>query len=184
MKTGALILILCLGVLSVSSFAADAPACSPSGIWYGGGDYKYVMTITPITGQTFATRGEGAFDNSALGYKGWTSFSGQLIKQKDGQYLTQGIGMFTTSSELPPPSNSLELDGIRGWMEFADCDHIKFTYDFFGAYFDLNKVPFIDLPDVSYLPPGGISETYHRMPTTCPACQAAATPFVPGRIKR
>ncbi len=179
-----LLLILSLSFLSLSSFAGNSPACSPSGTWYGGGDFRYMLTITPITGQRFAMRGEGAFDNAALGYKGWTSFSTQLVKLKDGRYVGYGIGMFTTSSELPPPLNSLELDGIRGWREFIDCENIRFSYDFFGAYFDLNKVPFIDQPDLNYLPPGGITETYRRMPTTCPACEAPQKPFFAGGNKR
>lgn len=173
--------ILCLLFLSVSSFAGNSPACSPAGTWYGGGDYKYILTITPVTGQRFAMRGEGAFDNTTLGYRGWTSFSSQFFKLKDGRYVGYGLEMFTTSSELPPPLSSLELDGIRAWMEFIDCDNIRFTYDFFGAYFDLNKVPFVDQPDVNYLPPGGITETYSRMPTRCPVCEAPQKPSVAGR---
>lgn len=176
-----LLLILCLACLNVPSFAGNSSACSPTGTWYGGGDFKYILTITPVTGQRFAMRGEGAFDNAALGYKGWTSFSNQLGKLEDDRYVSYGIGMFTTSSELPPPLISLELDGIRGWMEFIDCDNIKFTYDFFAAYFDLNKVPFVDQPDLNYLPPGGITETYRRMPTTCSVCEAPQKPFVVGR---
>ena len=176
-----LMLILCFAGLSVSSFAGNSSGCSPTGTWFGGGDYKYILTITPITGQRFAMRGEGAFDNATLGYKAWTSFSNQLAKLEDGRYVGYGIGMFTTSSELPPPLNSLELDGIRGWMEFIDCDNIKFTYDFFAAYFDLNKVPFVDQPDLSYLPPGGITETYRRMPTNCLVCETPQKAFVAGR---
>lgn len=180
MKTRVVLLIVCT-FLSIPCFANNPGACSPTGIWYGGGDYKYILTITPITGERFAMRGEGAFDNAALGYKGWTSFSSQLVKLEDGRYVAHGIGMFTTSSELPPPLNSLELDGIRGWMEFKNCNNIKFNYDFFGAYFDLNKVPFIDLPDLNYLPPGGITETYHRMPSKCPACGSSSMPILNDR---
>jgi hypothetical protein len=84
--------------------------------------------------------------------------------------------MYTTSFEMQPPLNSFELDGVRGWMEFIDCNHVKFSYDFFAAYFDLNRVPFVDLPDLNYLPSGGITETYTRMPSRCPACSFAAAP--------
>lgn len=168
---------------SASDLAQNTRACSPIGTWYGGGDYKYVLTIAPNGNGTFAMRGEGAFDNAALGYKGWTSFSSQFLKLKDGRYLGHGIGMFTTSSELPPPLNSVELDGIRAWMEFSDCDNIKVKYDFFGAYFDLTKIPFVDPPDLSYLPPGGILETYHRMPTKCDACGASFLPTAQLRQK-
>ena len=45
------------------------------------------------------------------------------------------------------------------WMEFIDCDNAKFIYDFFGAYFDLNKVPFVDQPDLNYLPVAALTPT-------------------------
>jgi hypothetical protein len=165
--------------MMIPALAQSAPntnACSPVGTWYGGSDYKYVSTITPITGATFAITSDPVFDNSSFGYKGWTSWSGQLLKTTAKGYVAQVIGMFTTSSELPPPPNSYEIDGARAHMEFIDCDTIQFAYDFFGAYFDLNKVPFVDPPDLNYLPPGGIVETYHRMSSTCPACSLPAAP--------
>ena len=73
---------------------------------------------------------------------------------------------------------------LRGWMEFTDCDNLKISYDFFGGYFDLNKVPFVDPPEVSYLPPEGLIETYHRMPTKCPACNVAAVATLQPQLRR
>lgn len=171
--------IVCCALMVTSAVAQSIPApgaCSPVGTWYGGSDYKYISTITPIAGQTFAITSDPVFDNGSFGYKGWTSWSGQIVKTTAKGYVTQVIGMFTTSSELPPPPNSYELDGARARMEFLDCDTLQFTYDFFGAYFDLNKVPFVDAPDLNYLPPGGIVETYHRMPGRCPACSLPTAP--------
>ena len=170
------LLIIACALLVLPSFAQNSPTCSLAGTWYGGSDYKYISTITPTTGQTFAITSDPVFDNASFGYKGWTSWSGQIIRTRAGRYVTQVIGMFTTSSELPPPANSYELDGARAWVQFIDCDHLQFSYDFFGAYFDLNKVPFVDPPDLNYLPPGGIVETYHRMHITCPACNLVAAP--------
>lgn len=168
------LLIICISVLVLPSLAQNSlvhKTCSPAGTWYGGSDYKYLTTITPIEGNTFAIRGEAVYSQGAWGYTGWTSWSGELVKTKDGRYVDHSISMYTTSFEMQPPVGSFELDAVRGWMEFLNCDTIQFTYDFFGAYFDLNKLPFVDLPDLNYLPPGGITESYSRMRTKCPACE-------------
>ncbi len=166
-----LVLILCLVFLSVASFAGNSPACSPTGTWYGGGVTKYILTITPITGERFAIRYEPVYSLVGLGKAAWTSVPGQLKRVEGNRYVGQAIIMSTTSSALPPPEDSYELDAVRSWMVFTNCDDIQLTYDFWGGYFGLNKVPFVDPPDVIYLPPGGFIETYHRMPTTCPACE-------------
>ena len=178
------LLIICCLLLVLPSFAQDSPSCSLAGIWYGGSDYKYISTITPISGQRFAITSDPVFDNASFGYKAWTPWSGEIIRTTARRYVAQVIGMFTNSSELPPPANSYELDGARAWVEFTDCDHLQFSYDFFGAYFDLSKVPFVDPPDLNYLPPGGIVETYQRMPSICPACSLAAAPSSQLRPRR
>jgi hypothetical protein len=173
------LLIISCALLVIPSLAQNLQGpnnCSLAGTWYGGSDYKYISTITPVTGQTFAITSDPVFDNASFGYKAWTSWSGELVKITARRYVAQVIGMFTTSAELPPPVNSYELDGARAWVEFIDCDHLQFSYDFFSAYFDLSKIPFVDPPDLNYLPPGGIVETYQRMPTTCPACSLPAAP--------
>jgi len=54
-------------------------------------------------------------------------------------------------------------------MEFSDCENIKISYDLYGLYFDLNKVPHIDPPDVN-VDVNGLVETYHRMPSACIVC--------------
>jgi hypothetical protein len=182
-----LLLIACCAFLVIPSMAQipqNHYNCSPSGTWYGGGDFKYVITITPLGGDRFAMRGEGAYSQAAWGYTGWTSFSSELIRLKDGRYVSYGIAMYTTSPEMQPPSNSIELDGVRGWLEFTDCNNVRASYDFYAAYFDLNKIPFVDPPDVNYLPPGGISETYHRMPTKCPACGLASVTAGQPQLRR
>ncbi len=76
------------------------------------------------------------------------------------------ISLYTTSSELPPPETS--YDAVRESVHFVDCDNIKATIYFFSAYLDLGKIPFVDTPDFSYLPPGEtIIETYRHVPTQC-----------------
>lgn len=173
------VLIICCALMAMPAFAQSVPnpnACSPVGTWYGGGDYKYMITISPTVGGSFAITSEAVYSNVAWGYAAWTSWSGQLINVSLRRYVAQEISMYTTSTAPQPPPDSFEVDGVRGWMEFVDCDNIKFSYDFFGAYFDMNKVPFVDPPDVSYLPPGGIVETYRRMTNTCPACSLPTAP--------
>jgi len=182
-----LLLIVCFPLLVIPSFGQNLQNynnCSPAGVWYGGGELRYVITLTPISETRFAMRGEGAYSQAAWGYTGWTSFSGELIKRKDGRYVGQEIAIYTTSPEMQPPLNSIEVDGVRGWMKFIDCDSVQFSYDFYGAYFDLNKVPFVDPPDVNYLPPGGISETYRRIPTRCPACSFVGVSAAPAQQRR
>ena len=179
-----MLLIMCCALLVVPSLAQNSSACSPTGTWYGGSDYKYMLTITPITGERFSTRYEAVYNNAAWGYAAWTSWSGELGRVSAKRYVGQATSMYTTSPEPQPPPASFELDAVRAWMEFTDCDNIKLSYDFFGAYFDLNKVPFVDPPDLNYLPPGGIVETYHRVPTTCPACSLAAAPTMQLRQRR
>ena len=124
------LLIICCLLLVLPGFAQNSPACSLAGTWYGGSDYKYISTITPITGQTFAITSDPVFDNASFGYKAWTPWSGEIIRTTARRYVTQVVGMFTTSSELPPPANSYELDGARAWVEFIDCDHLQFRTTF------------------------------------------------------
>ena len=181
-KALAIMATVALGLL-LAVPGASANVCSPTGTWYGGGDYKYLITITPITVNKFAITSEGVYSQAAYGYTGWTSWSGEL-KLQHGRYVAQSLSMYTTSPEMQPPINSLELDAVRGWMEFIDCNQIKFSYDFFGAYFDLNKVPFVDPVDLNYLPPGGISETYHRIPAKCPACTGSTAATLQPQLKR
>jgi hypothetical protein len=175
--------IVC-AMLAVAGVAQNTAACSPVGTWYGGGDYRYILTITPNHDGSFSMRGDGAYSFAAFGYAAGTSFSNQLVRVGPRLYVSQGIALFTTSYDPVPPPDSYEIDAIRGWAVMTDCDHIWFRYDFFAAYFDLNKVPFVDQPDMNYLPPGGIQESYRRMPGNCPACQQLPVPGPQMRQRR
>ena len=181
------LLIICCAFLVVSGFAQNLQGpnnCSPVGTWYGGSDVKYVLTITPAAGERFSVKAEVVLDMATIGVLGWTSWSGEFGKVSAGSYVGQYISMYTSSSEVPPPPSAYELDAVRGWMRFIDCNNIKITYDFYGLYFDLNKIPYVDPPDLS-VDPSGILETYHRMPTTCPTCGSiASVPMTQLRQKR
>src|SRR6516164_7265732 len=79
----ATLLIICCALLVIPSLAQNLQTpktCSLAGTWYGGSDYKYISTITPITGQTFAITSDPVFDNASFGYKAWTRVSGELVK--------------------------------------------------------------------------------------------------------
>lgn len=185
MKTSKLPIILCAIFLTIPTFAHDSNSCSPAGVWYGGSDYKYLLTITPLTENTFALQYEADFANSTFGYSAWTSWRGQLKRQANNRYDGQVISLYTTSSELPPPETSYELDAVRESVHFVDCDNIKATIYFFSAYLDLGKIPFVDTPDFSYLPLGEtIIETYRRVPTQCKVCDSFGAPSLRARNKR
>ncbi len=106
MKTSKFLFVLCFALLAIPAFAHDSNACSPVGVWYGGSDYKYLLTITPLADNTFALQYEAGFSNSTFGYSAWTSWRGQLKKQGFNHYVGQVISLYTTSSELPPPETS------------------------------------------------------------------------------
>ena len=166
---GKLSLICSCVLLAVSAVAQNVASCSPVGTWYGGSDVKYQLTITPITGETYAMRAEILGTLAGVGVNAWTQWSGQFIKQKSGVYLGQYISLYTTSTTFPPPPDSFEMDAVRGWMTFSDCDNMQIIYDFYGVYFDLEQVPFVDTPALAFNP-GPPGETYHRMPMECPVC--------------
>lgn len=176
-------LIICCVFLSISCIAQSPAACSPVGTWYGGSEVKYLGTIDPITGERVSARFEVVGSLQSLGFAAWTSWSGQFSKAKAGLYVGQYISMYTNSFAFPPAPNSYELDAVHNSMEFIDCDNIKITYDFYGVYFDLNKVPFVDPPDAGGDIPGGFVETYHRVPSTCPICGSSVTAPLHGHQK-
>ncbi len=176
--------VLCCVFLSVICIAQNPAACSPVGTWYGGADVKYLATITPITGETFSARFELVAPLQSVGYSAWTSWSGQFSRATARRYVVQYVSMYTTSSAFPPLENSYELDAVHGSMEFDGCDKFAITYDFYGIYFDLNKVPFVAQPDLGGdIPAPGIVETYHRVPNTCTVCGSSVTTSLHGHKK-
>ncbi len=167
--------IVCCAFLAISAFAQTPAACSPVGTWYGGSnEVKALLTIAPITGDQFTIRAQILGNVAAVGVPAWTSWEGQLVRSKANVYVAHEISMYTSSDTFPPAPDSYELDAVRGYLSFTDCNNIKFTYDFYGVYFDLNKVPFVDSPEISVDMTGSL-ETYHRMPTACPICGSVTT---------
>jgi hypothetical protein len=158
-----------------ASFPLFHKSCSIAGTWYGGGDYKYIVVITPTVDWKYAIRGEGAYSNAAFGYTGWTAFMGEVVQTGARRFSVQEIAVLTTSDAIVPPEDSIELDVVHATFELTGCDTFTASYDLFGAYFDLAKTPFVDPVDLSYLPPEGIHETYRRMPDKCPICGPAYT---------
>ena len=68
----------------------------------------------------------------------------------------------------------MEMDGVRGVLMFTDCDNIQIAYDRYLVYFDLNKIVFVDAPEIN-MDITGVVENYHRMPMNCPACSLSAS---------
>lgn len=170
-----ILLVICCALLSAFGFAQMPPGCSPAGTWYGGSDVKYLVTVTPVTGERFTIRADPAFDIPDLGYKAFTSWSGQLVRLSANRYVGQYISLYSTSSDVPPPPESMEMDGVRGYVSFTGCDNMRIAYDRYLIYFDLNKIVFVDPPDVD-IDITGLVETYQRMPMNCPACSLPAAP--------
>ncbi len=165
--------VICFVFLALSMFAQNSSSCSPVGTWYGGSDaVKALLTIAPITGEQFTIRAEILGDVASAGIPAWTSWTGQLVRSKGNLYTAHEISMYTSSPAFPPAADSYELDAVRGYLTFSDCDNIQFTYDFYGVYFDLTQIPFVDSPALSIDMTGSL-ETYRRMPTGCPICGSA-----------
>ncbi len=173
---GQVLLVICCVFLSVFSVAQNSASCSPVGTWYGGGDVKYLATITPITGDRFSAKFELVATPQTVGLSAWTSWSGEFSKAAAGRYVVQYVSMYTNSTAFPPPGDSYELDAVHGSMAFSDCDNITITYDFYGVYFDLSNIPFVDQPAFGGdIPAPGLVETYRRVPNSCPVCGSSVT---------
>jgi hypothetical protein len=166
---------------ALPSFARQEPAkeCSPVGAWYGGSIVAYHMTIIPtVPAGHYIMFAEGMYKDSVMN----SVYTGEVVKNGN---LYQGSIMQLATSDPdflnPPPIGKLP-DINAGWtsMEMLDCNTIRNTLPFFGAYFATNiwqpgivwktagKVPMVDAPDVDLLDlfNGGkpIVETYHRLP--------------------
>jgi hypothetical protein len=182
MKKAILLIFVMLAIpgmaqqMSYSPFStSDHGGCSIAGTWYGGGDYRYIVVITPTVDGKYAIRGEGAYSNAAFGYAGWTAFMGEVVQVDGRRYSAQSIALLTTSNAIVPPADTIELDVVHATFELTNCDSFTASYDLFGAYFNLTKTPFVDPIDLNYLPPQGIYETYRRMPNKCLICGPAST---------
>ncbi len=187
MKTRLILLALCL-VATITSVAQNTsgifvnPAvCSPAGTWYGGGEAKYLLTIVPAGQDTFTLNAQVVMALSYAGLAGWTTWSGELRKVKANYYVGHYVSLYTNSNAIPPDAGAYEMDAARGWLKFSNCNNFEIDYDFYGVYFDLTKVPFVDTPDFNA--GGGAVEHYTRMPSQCPVCGLMPKPLAANSAK-
>jgi len=160
--------------LAVPGFAQTAgKGCEISGTWYGGSEWKYQMTVTPIQGNRYSVVFQPLYDNKAFGYVVWTNWTGEIVVRPGNVLEAYTMSMYQTDAGAPPDVNQMETDIARGRIEFIDCNTLTQTIDVYAAYSG-PKRPFTDPPDWHYLTPGEtLTETYSRMPTTCPVCDEA-----------
>jgi len=145
-------------------------SCSPVGTWYGGQESpaKYLLTIVPIRPGHYGVRYDQGFTPPIPKLSAW---SGNLIKVGRGSYVNHAIALANMSA-APPAAGGInpQVWAIRAHVRLVDCDTLQSEIDFFGVY-SWGATPFVDTPDGSRLPPSGmITETYRRIPATCPAC--------------
>ena len=168
--------------LLILLFAATIPGiaqgfgqkCTPTGIWYGGGESsaKYTLTVIPMRPGHYLLRYDEGFTPAIPKL---SEFSGELVREKDDVYLGHAIAL-ANPSNIPPNQGgpNPQIWAVREHVRLTDCDTLEAEIDFYGVY-AWGKTPFVDLPDGSRLPPTGvIKETYQRMARHCPVCVSAA----------
>ena len=136
---------------------ADGGPCSPAGTWYGSaeGTSKYLLTIVPLTGNTYSLRMEGAYTLEAYGYVRETSFHGTMEKVGDRTYRYRVMELLVwNDTGVPPADASLETDVVEGIFELNGCDDVTYTTHLFAYYFGWGFEPFVDEPNGYFLPPG------------------------------
>lgn len=183
---------MCLVLLSAALLMVNAPAafaqgvgtsCEISGTWYGGSDptFQYLWTISPMAGGRYNSVIQPGFDNRPFGYITWTSWTGELLKidarTYDGYAMSYWVWDPAAAAAAGVDATLPEVDIVRGRVQLIDCNTLTNSIDVYAAYFSFTppKIPFVTPPDVDWLQflnPGvtTLVETYHRMPTACPAC--------------
>ena len=159
------VLLLAISVLPV--FAGSGGRCSPEGTWYGGSTTKYVLTISPKSGNSYSVTAQGAYSLGITGVVAHTSYSGEMIKIAPKTYLMRMISLLSYDSALPPAESAIEIDATSGPTVMTSCSTMTGTIDYFVAYFGWGAEPFVDSPDLDLLAVlnGGepIVETYRRI---------------------
>ena len=180
-----LISIAVLLAAAVPGFAQGAGTnCDIAGTWYGGSDPNtpYIWTITPMVGGRYSSVAQQAYPFSLIAeYAGTTNWAIDITKLNARDYESYGMSYWTYRWAGTDQPQLPELDIVRSRLRLVDCNTIENTIDAFAVYFHFNSTsmtPFVTPPDLDLLElfTGGdpIVETYHRMPTSCPAC-----PFTP-----
>lgn len=162
-------ILLLIAILAAVPSLAIPPNCDLAGSWYGGGPAaKYMLTIIQNPGGNYTMVGAAGFTQESLGYPVTTPFMNSIVKLPGNRLEFFGTGMVNNSNGFPAPTP--EVWALHGTARLISCNTLQLDYDFFGAYFmPMDKKPFIDNPDYVVVPPP-FSETYTKMPTTCPLC--------------
>jgi hypothetical protein len=159
--------------------------CDISGTWYGGSDYQYLWTFTPMAAGRYYSLTQPGFDNHPFGYITWTSWAGELRKTGARTYTSYGMSYWVWDPDAAAAAGVdptlPEVDIVHSTVKMIDCDTFTSTIDVYAGYFSFTpeKTPFVTPPDVDWLqvfyPGVTLVETYHRMPTACPNCPIAGT---------
>jgi hypothetical protein len=180
--------IAVLLAVAAPGFAQGAGTnCDISGTWYGGSDPNtpYIWTITPMVGGRYSSVAQQAYPFTLIPeYAGTTNWAIDIMKLNARDFESYGMSYWIYRWEGLDQPQLPELDVVRSRLRLVDCNTIENTIDAFAVYFhfDLTSMtPFVTPPDLDILAEftGGspIVETYHRMPTSCPAC-----PFTPAAV--
>jgi len=159
--------------------------CDISGTWYGGSDYQYLWTFTPMAAGRYYSLTQPGFDNHPFGYITWTNWAGELRKTGARTYSSYGMSYWVWDPDAAVAagvdSTLPEVDIVHSTVKMIDCNTFTSTIDIYAGYFSFTpeKTPFVTPPDVDWLqvlyPGVTLVETYHRMPTACPNCPFTET---------
>jgi hypothetical protein len=171
---GAVILLL----FSIPGFAQGVgTSCDISGTWYGGSDpaYQYLWTISPMAGGRYNSLVQPGFDNRPFGYITWSNWSGEILKIDARTYDQYAMSYFVWAPGSAPEGvdgTLPEVDIVRSRIRLVDCNTLTNSIDVYAGYYNFTpeKTPFVTPVDFDFLAGGVLVETYHRMPTACPAC--------------
>jgi hypothetical protein len=176
-KIAAILLLVLFGAL-LPCFAKTPSKCeyfNPAGTWFGGADFKYLMTITGSSG-SMTVQMQAAYDNFSFGPVAWTGWSGTIRRSstESGVYNLRAVSVYIFSKPpgadpySPPSSDQMDMDILQGELEVVDCNTMKHTVNLYGAYLPLTDdvQPFVTPVNFDYMPASGVLvETYRRIPT-------------------
>jgi len=161
-------------------------SCDVTGTWYGGSEYQYLWTFTPMAAGRYYSITQPGFDNRPFGYVAWTNWTGEIVKTGARTYDSSGMSYwiwdqaaaeaFMAQTGITFDAGLPEVDIVHSRIRLIDCNTFTSTIDVYAGYFSFTpeKRPFVDTPDIDWLqilyPGVTLVETYHRMPATCPIC--------------
>ena len=154
--------------LSLVLFAAVLPArsqeCDVAGTWYGGSDFKYLITIIPTSWNHYTVIYDPTYTLDLYGFPYNTKYTGEMIRKGNNLKVNAMNILNMDSTIIPPDVSKLNIWAIMQTGKLIDCDTLQITDVFAGGYYwTSNKVPLKDPPDYP-LPATGV-ETYKRLPS-------------------